>query len=259
MVTLARTRPSRVCDQNNCSKVFFGLNRQADNHEEVSRAFQILSDPDKKSKYDKFGGDPESRFSGASASSGASPFSGFASQRAPRGGGGSMFEEEISPEELFRQFFGGGMGGGGFGGGPFGGFGMCKSGSVSISTQRLTCTNRRQRLRLQHGRRTWSQSAPNGRRHASEKTPQPRKPNTSFTDGRTTVSPTAASTVHHSSPVITIFRRCTNIPKRSLRKRQTAYRKTRFHKAQGRLLRQPQRHRRLLAPELERPVRSRRE
>lgn len=89
----------------------------------VSRAFQILSDPDKKSKYDKFGGDPESRFSGASASSGASPFSGFASQRAPRGGGGSMFEEEISPEELFRQFFGGGMGGGGFGGGPFGGFG----------------------------------------------------------------------------------------------------------------------------------------
>jgi DnaJ family protein B protein 12 len=46
----------------------------------------VLSDPDKKSKYDKFGGDPESRFSGASAS-GASPFSGFASQRAPRGGG----------------------------------------------------------------------------------------------------------------------------------------------------------------------------
>lgn len=35
-----------------------------------------------------------------------------------------MFEEEISPEELFRQFFGGGgMGGGPFGG-PFGGLGM---------------------------------------------------------------------------------------------------------------------------------------
>lgn len=30
-----------------------------------------------------------------------------------------MFEEEISPEELFRQFFGGGA----FGGGPMGGFG----------------------------------------------------------------------------------------------------------------------------------------
>ena len=115
------------------------MNTQADNFEEVSRAFQVLSDPDKKSKYDKFGGDPESRFSGASASSsGASPFSGFASQRGPRGGGGSMFEEEISPEELFRQFFGGGMGGGGFGGGPFGGFGTYKGGSPTMFTQQLT-------------------------------------------------------------------------------------------------------------------------
>ncbi|SMQ55865.1 unnamed protein product [Zymoseptoria tritici ST99CH_1A5] len=87
----------------------------------VSRAFQVLSDSDKKSRYDKFGGDPDNRFSSAAASSGASPFSGFAQQR--RGGGG--FEEEISPEELFRQFFGGGMGGpfGGMGGG-FGGPGF---------------------------------------------------------------------------------------------------------------------------------------
>lgn len=40
-----------------------------------------------------------------------------------------MFEEEISPEELFRQFFGGGMGGMGGGpfGGPFGGMGMCRA------------------------------------------------------------------------------------------------------------------------------------
>ncbi|KAI5304069.1 hypothetical protein KEM55_000237, partial [Ascosphaera atra] len=93
----------------------------------VSRAFQILSDPDKKSRYDKFGGDPDSRFSASSAeasaaaASGASPFGGFAARR---GGGGSMFEEEISPEELFRQFFGGGgfgpfgMGGGMFDTGP---------------------------------------------------------------------------------------------------------------------------------------------
>ena len=117
----------------------FGVDMQADNHKEVSRAFQVLSDPDKKSKFDKYGGDPESRFSGASAaSSGASPFSGFASQRGPRGGGGSMFEEEISPEELFRQFFGGGMGGGGFGGGPFGGFGTYKGGSPTMFTQQLT-------------------------------------------------------------------------------------------------------------------------
>lgn len=85
----------------------------------VSRAFQVLSDADKKAKYDKFGGDPDSRFQ--AASSGASPFSGFASQRGGGGPRGPMFEEEISPEELFRQFFGGGMGGP-FGG-PFGGMG----------------------------------------------------------------------------------------------------------------------------------------
>ncbi|KAL1304716.1 hypothetical protein AAFC00_003664 [Neodothiora populina] len=86
----------------------------------VARAFQILSDEEKKAKYDRFGGDPESRFGAgggpsSAAASGASPFSGFArSAGAQRGG---MWEEEISPEDLFRQFFGGG---GGFGG-PFGG------------------------------------------------------------------------------------------------------------------------------------------
>ena len=83
----------------------------------VSRAFQVLSDADKKAKYDRFGGDPDSRHSQASTSS---PFSGFASQRGGGRPNGSMFDEaeEISPEELFRQFFGGGMGGG------FPGFGM---------------------------------------------------------------------------------------------------------------------------------------
>ena len=74
----------------------------------VSRAFQVLSDADKKKKYDQFGGDPDARFQ-PPPSSGGSPFSNFS-----RGGGrGPMFEEEISPEEMFRQFFGGG--------GPFGG------------------------------------------------------------------------------------------------------------------------------------------
>jgi DnaJ family protein B protein 12 len=81
----------------------------------VSRAFQVLSDPDKKAKFDRFGGDPDNRFPGASSSGGgASPFSNFA--RSSGGGGrqgGPMFEEEMSPEEMFRQFFGGA--------GPFGG------------------------------------------------------------------------------------------------------------------------------------------
>ncbi|KAG8527931.1 uncharacterized protein KY384_006847 [Bacidia gigantensis] len=78
----------------------------------VSRAFQILSDSEKKGRYDRFGGDPDSRFGSASASS-ASPFSGFA--RSP-GGRGPMFDDEISPEELFNRFFGGGGMGGPFGG-----------------------------------------------------------------------------------------------------------------------------------------------
>lgn len=87
----------------------------------VSRAFQILSDPDKKSQFDRFGTDPDNRFSSASASS---PFSGFAS-RAGGARAGPMFDDEISPEDLFRQFFGGGMGGpfGGPFGGGMGGFG----------------------------------------------------------------------------------------------------------------------------------------
>jgi DnaJ family protein B protein 12 len=86
----------------------------------VARAFAVLSDTDKKAKFDRFGGDPDSRFQGASASS-ASPFSGGGATRRQAGG---MFDDEISPEDLFRQFFGGGggmgMGGGGFGNGGFG-------------------------------------------------------------------------------------------------------------------------------------------
>jgi DnaJ family protein B protein 12 len=90
----------------------------------VSRAFQILSDADKKSRFDKFGGDPDSRFpSGAGPSGASSPFAGFNSGF-PRSqaAGGQMFEEEISPEELFNRFFGGGFGGMGMGNGfsPFG-------------------------------------------------------------------------------------------------------------------------------------------
>src|ERR1700754_2982635 len=69
----------------------------------VSRAFQILSDADKKAQYDRTGGDPDSRFGGGGAGP-SSPFSGFA--RSP--GRGHMYEDEISPEELFNRFFGGG-------------------------------------------------------------------------------------------------------------------------------------------------------
>lgn len=87
----------------------------------VSRAFGVLGDTEKKQKFDRFGGDPDSRSGGGSAPT-QSPFSGFGGRQAgaSRGGGGPMWDDEISPEEMFNRFFGGGGMGGGFG--PFGTF-----------------------------------------------------------------------------------------------------------------------------------------
>lgn len=72
-----------------------------------------ITDPQKRAAYDRSGADPEARF-GSGPPPGSSP--GFATSQF-RGGGG--FDGELSPEDLFNMFFGGGMGpGGGFGGGP---------------------------------------------------------------------------------------------------------------------------------------------
>jgi hypothetical protein len=76
----------------------------------VSKAFQVLSDANLRAAFDSHGGDPESRASG------------MPSFRSASGDGGMRFENEVSPEELFNMFFGGGFprSGGQFGG-QFGG------------------------------------------------------------------------------------------------------------------------------------------
>jgi DnaJ family protein B protein 12 len=76
----------------------------------VSKAFQILQDPQSRSHYDRFGDDVPLRGNGGG---GGGPGPTF------RTAGGHAAFDEVSPEDLFRMFFGGGMGGGGFGGPGF--------------------------------------------------------------------------------------------------------------------------------------------
>ncbi|KAI1354414.1 hypothetical protein F5Y01DRAFT_274037 [Xylaria sp. FL0043] len=88
----------------------------------VSKAFSVLGDKEKRERFDRFGTDPESRFESARAQA-QNPFGGFGGRAAAGGpgggfGGGGMYNEEISPEEMFARFFGGGFGG------PFGGGGF---------------------------------------------------------------------------------------------------------------------------------------
>lgn len=83
----------------------------------VSKAFQILSDPQKKRIFDQTGSDPDSRGGGG----GGGFSSGFSRAGAGGGGGGGNYRQEMTPDDLFNMFFSGGQGGG-FGGGGFGGF-----------------------------------------------------------------------------------------------------------------------------------------
>ncbi|MDE6505882.1 MAG: DnaJ domain-containing protein, partial [Eubacterium sp.] len=68
---------------------------------ECNEAYEVLSDPDKKARYDQFG------FAGVDPNYGAGQ-GGY--------GGGFGFDGDIDLGDIFSSFFGGGSGFGGFGG-----------------------------------------------------------------------------------------------------------------------------------------------
>ena len=84
---------------------------------EINEAYEVLSDKDKRAKYDQFG------FAGVDPNFGA-------------GGGGGFGGFDMG--DIFGSFFGGGFGGGGFGG--FGGGGQSRTGPAKGQTVRSALT-----------------------------------------------------------------------------------------------------------------------
>lgn len=81
---------------------------------EANEAYEVLSNPDKKQRYDQFG---HAGVGTSAASSGAAGFSGYEDFfRGAAGGGGQRVRVDlndfgINVEDIFDSFFGGGMGG----------------------------------------------------------------------------------------------------------------------------------------------------
>lgn len=84
---------------------------------EINQAYEVLSDPQKRSTYDQVGRAGYERAGGAGGAGG--PFGGFGGQQGPytysysTGGGGQGFNFDFGggtdPFEIFEQFFGGGF------------------------------------------------------------------------------------------------------------------------------------------------------
>jgi DnaJ homolog subfamily B member 4 len=80
--------------------------------QEVSEAFEVLSDKQKREIYDQFG-EEGLKNGGGMPPPGAGGFSGFSGF--PGGSSRTFRFSPSDPNEIFTQFFSGGMGGGGFG------------------------------------------------------------------------------------------------------------------------------------------------
>lgn len=78
----------------------------------IAKAFQVLSDEDKRKIFDQTGADPDSRGGGGAGGNPFSPHSAFRSQ----GFGGQRFQQ-ADPNDIFNMFFGGPNA---FGGSPYG-------------------------------------------------------------------------------------------------------------------------------------------
>jgi curved DNA-binding protein len=89
---------------------------------EVNEANEVLSDPEKRGRYDELGAD-WSRYAQQGPASGGWPGAGASGGRGGRVrvNVGDMGQDLGGFSDFFRTFFGGGFGGGGFGGGGFGG------------------------------------------------------------------------------------------------------------------------------------------